>query len=263
LASIIERRLSLHKELANQQERNNSLKAEILRLQALASLGTASYMIAHEINNLLTPLTSYAALALKNPGDKSLVEKALRTAIRNCERATKIMESMLAMATSQTQEKEEARLAGLVEEVFTCLCRDFAKDRITVKIQIPKALTVWAVPVQIQQVLMNLILNAREAMLPRGGILTIKAAERADVTYVEVSDTGSGIEPANLENIFDSFFTTKTDKNSASGHCGSGLGLAFCKRIVDAHNGCISVGSKRGEGSTFKITLPKPQSGNS
>lgn len=111
---------------------------------------------------------------------------------------------------------------------------------------------------------MNLILNARDAMLPRGGVLTIKATENSDVTYVEVTDTGCGIEPADLESVFESFFTTKRDENSPSKHkhSGSGLGLAFCKKIVEAHDGCISVESKPSQGSTFRITLPKPQLGN-
>jgi signal transduction histidine kinase len=151
----------------------------------------------------------------------------------------------------------------LVEEIFTCLCRDFAKDGITVETCIAQDLTVWVIPVQIQQVLMNLILNARDAMLPRGGVLTIKATERNDAMEIEVTDTGDGIEPADLKNIFNSFFTTKTNKNSASEYSGSGLGLAFCKKIIDGHEGLISVESKVGQGSKFKITLPKPQSGNS
>jgi len=96
-------------------------------------------------------------------------------------------------------------------------------------------------------------------MLPHGGILTIKATDNNDVTQIEVTDTGCGIEPADLENIFESFFTTKTNKKSPSEYSGSGLGLAFCKKIIEAHDGCISVESKPAQGSTFKITLPKPQ----
>jgi signal transduction histidine kinase len=127
-----------------------------------------------------------------------------------------------------------------------------------VNIRIPEDLRVWAVPVQIQQVLMNLILNAREAMLPRGGILNIKATENSDAVQIEITDTGCGIESDDLRNVFDSFFTTKTDRSSASQHSGSGLGLAFCKKIIDAHGGCISVESQPDQGSTFTITLPKP-----
>jgi signal transduction histidine kinase len=263
LASFTEKRLSLHRCLENEQHQNDALKSQLAQLQHLANIGTASYMIAHEINNLLTPLKNYAAVALKNPDDKALAEKALQRVVRNCERASKIMESMLAVANGQTQGKKEARLLTLVEEIFTCLCRDFAKDRITVETCIADDLMVWAVPVQIQQVLMNLILNARDAMLPRGGILTIKATEKTNALEIEVADTGEGIEPADLENIFGSFFTTKTGKNLPSEYSGAGLGLAFCKKIIDEHNGLISVESKVSQGSKFKITLPKPQPGNS
>jgi len=263
LTSIIEKRLSLHKSLANQQQQNNALESQITQLQALANIGSATCMIAHEINNLLTPLASYAALALNNPDDKLLIEKALQKAVRNCNRASKIMESMLALANGETQEKKNTRLIVLVEEIFACLCRDFAKDKITVEIRIPEDLTVWAVPVQVQQVLMNLILNARDAMLPRGGILTIEARDVTDAVQITVTDTGCGIEPANLKKIFEPFYTMKAGSKSPSLYLGSGLGLAFCKQVIDAHGGCISVESQPTKGSTFKIILPKPQSGSS
>jgi two-component system sensor histidine kinase BaeS len=170
-----------------------------------------------------------------------------------------MMESMLRMVDGRRQEKENVPLAALVEDVFACLCRDFGKDGITVEIKISENLTVWAVPIQIQHVIMNLILNARHAMLPRGGVLTIRASEAADVTHIEVADTGSGIEPADLPRIFESFFTTKREKASSSGYSGCGLGLAFCKKIIDAHHGCISVESQPNQGSKFRITLPRPQ----
>jgi signal transduction histidine kinase len=260
LTRIIEKRLSLHKHLANQQQQNDALQSQFTHLQALANIGTTICMVAHEINNLLTPLANFATLALNNPDDKRLSEKAFQKVVRSCEYASKIMESMLAVANGQTQEKQNAPFITLVENVFTCLCRDFAKDGITVNMQIPQDLTVWAVPVQIQQVLMNLILNARDAMLPRGGILTIKAWDTADVVQIELSDTGCGIEPANLKKIFQPFFTTKANEKSPSQHSGSGLGLLFVKRIVDDHGGCVSVESKPAGGTTFKITLPKPHS---
>lgn len=257
MTSIIEKRLCLHKNLSNQLQQNNALKSQISKLQALANLGTATCMIAHEINNLLTPLASYAALALDNPDDKSLNEKALQKAVKNCERASEIMESMLAVANGRTQNKKKAKLIVLVEEIFSCLCRDFAKDGITVKIEIPEGLMVLAVPVQIQQVLMNLILNAREAMLPSGGVLTIKAHDDTDMVEIEVADTGCGIKPTDLNKIFEPFFTTKTDKQSSTQRCTGGLGLVFCKKIIDEHRGGISVESQPAKGTTFRITLPK------
>lgn len=258
MASITGKRLSLHRYVEEKKQENDALKSQLAQIQHLANTGTISHMIAHEINNLLTPLKNYAAIALENPDDKSFVEKALRKTVRNCERASKIMESMLALANGQTHEKKNARLLALVEEIFTCLCRDFTKDGITVEIQIPEELTVNCVPVQIQQVIMNLILNARDAMLTHGGILCITATENNDAVKIEVSDTGEGIGPADLKNIFDSFFTTKTDMNTPSEYSGAGLGLAFCKKIIEEHDGLISVESTSNKGSKFKIILPKP-----
>jgi len=258
LARITDRRFSLHRRVELQEHQNQALKSQLLGLQHLASMGTVSYMIAHEINNLLTPLKSYASFALTELDDRGLTEKALQKVVSNCERTTKIMDSMLALANGKTQPEDGVRLRFLIEEIFTCLCRDFGKDGITVDIRVPDELTICGVPVQIQQVLMNLILNARDAMLPRGGILTIDATNRAGSVEITVADTGTGIEPANLENVFDMFFTTKADKRSAAENSGAGLGLAFCKMIIEKHKGSVSVESKPGNGSTFKISLPKP-----
>ena len=257
MASITEKRLSLHKRVEVQKHQNDALKSQLADLQHLANIGTVSHMIAHEMNNLLTPLKSYASYALDNLDDRTLTEKALQKAVRNSGRASKVMESMLALVSGEKQEKKNVQLLDLIGDIFTCLCRDFTKDGITVEIDIPDNLTVSVVPVQVQQVLMNLILNARDAMLPQGGCLTIGAAEAGDVIEIEVADTGDGIEPADLTNIFETFFTTKTDKDSPAEYSGAGIGLAFCKMIIDGHRGSISVESEPGHGSTFKIVLPK------
>jgi signal transduction histidine kinase len=259
LASITEKRLSLHRCVKEQKHENDALRHQLTKIQHLANTGTISHMIAHEINNLLTPLRNYAAVALENPTDKYFVEKALQKTVQNCERASNVMESMLALANGQRQEKKNAKLLALVEEIFTCLCRDFSKDGITVEISIPEDLKIHCVAVQIQQVIMNLILNARDAMLSRGGILGITAIETKDTVQIEISDTGDGIGPDDLKNIFKSFYTTKSNENTSSENSGTGLGLAFCKKIIEEHEGLISVESKSTEGSKFKITLPKFQ----
>jgi two-component system NtrC family sensor kinase len=257
LTSIIEKRLSLHQRLAEQEEENRALKLQNTQLQALATLGSATCMIAHEINNLLTPLTTYASLAVQNPNDLELARKVLDKTVRNCQRASKIMQSMLAVSNGQNHQKEDACVKPLVEEAFTCLCRDFAKDAITVQTSIPEDLRVFCVPVQIEQVLMNLILNARDAMLPGGGILKVTAFADAEHIRIVVSDTGRGIRPEDLANVFRPFFTTKTGKDRPAGSSsGSGVGLAFCRRIVDAHGGEIGVTSQPGKGSTFTIRFP-------
>jgi signal transduction histidine kinase len=257
LTSLIEKRLSLHQVLARKEQENEALRSQNVQLQTLANLGSATAMIAHEINNLLTPLSSYAALAAQNPGDKALVEKVLGRTVRNCQRAAKIMQSLLGMANGQRQQGEEVDVKTLVEEVFTGLCRDFTKDGITVEVHVPEDLRVHCVPVQMQQVLMNLVLNARDAMLGRGGFLRVDASRTDGCVELAVRDTGAGITPENLQDIFRPFFTTKSGQDYPAAGSGSGVGLAFCRRITEAHGGTISVESQPGKGSTFKVRLPK------
>jgi len=257
LASIIEKRRGLHKELAERQEENDTLKLQIGQLQALANIGVSTCMIAHELNNLLTPAANYANLALDNPNDKALKEKALRKTVKNCVRATKIMESILAVANGETQDKKNVNLGNLVREIFSCLCRDFGKDGIAVQIEIPEDLTIRVIPVQMQQVLMNLILNAREAMLPHGGVLTIKAKEVRDSVQIEVCDSGCGIEADDLDKIFEPFYTTKAERKASGEGGGFGLGLAFCRKVIRQNSGSISVESGLETGTRFTIKVPR------
>ena len=252
MTSIIQKRRSLHHNLEQQQEQSYMLKKEISHLQPLANIGTTTCMIAHEINNLLTPLSNYAALALKYPEDADLVKKALKRTKENCEQASKVMETILSVANGQSQKKQNVHLFQLVDEVFICLCRDFKKDNIDVKVDVPENLQVQVNPAQFQQVMMNLILNARDAMLENGGTLGIMAQQNDDFVKMSVSDTGSGIEAKNLSKIFKPFFTTKHN----NGNSGTGLGLAFCKRVVDEHRATISVESEPDVGTKFEINIP-------
>ena len=256
MARVLEKRRTLHRQLADQQTTNDQLKSQIEQMETLANLGMVSAMIAHEMNNILTPLGSYAQLAIKHPEDSDLARKAIQKTAANSQRAAKILETVLAMATGRAQTKKKHRLKTLLDDVFLCLARDFSKDRIKVTVEIPEDLTISAQAVCLQQVLMNLILNARQAMLSKGGGLRISALQLPDSVQIEVADTGCGIEPQNLIRIFDPFYTTK-NAESQSHHLGAGLGLAFCKKVIDGHNGIISVQSKPGDGTTFTIILPK------
>jgi len=256
LQTFIEKRVSLHRDLAKKQEQNNHLRRQLSQVQSLANIGIISCMIAHEINNLLTPVGNYARLALNDISDEELVAKTLRKTVRNCEQAAKLQDSMLAITNGEKQEKQNCNLRSLVDEVFGCMFRDFSKDSIKVDIKIPEKLEIWGVPIQIQHVLMNLILNSREAMLPRGGSLTITGWQEEDKSFVKVADTGKGISPAEQSNVFKPFFTTKK-KHKGSARSTGGLGLTFCKEIVEAHGGSISVDSQPSKGAKFTIVLPK------
>ena len=255
MTSIIAKRRSLHSQLKQEQQQKETLEKQAIQLESLANLGSATAMIAHELNNLLTPLANYAELSLLNPEDRVLTERALRKTAHNCRQAAKVMESILAVANAGFVEKVETPLLPLIKGVFDCLCRDFGKDSITVEINVNDDLRLKVVPVQLQQAIMNLVLNAREAMLPKGGKLKIEAHGNSDHVQIKVSDTGAGIEQSELNRVFDSFFTTK--RRQGPGQSGTGLGLALCKKVVEHHNGTITVESQPGKGTTFTITLPK------
>ena len=258
MAGIVAQRNSLHQQLFDQQQLNQKLRSQIDELGALANIGMVSAMVAHEINNILTPIGCYAQLAMSNPDDKDLTAKTLEKAAANSERAAKIFETMLSIANGKEQKMQLCDLKKLTEDVFTCIARDFSKDKINVKINIEDNFMIPAQPISLQQVLMNLILNARAAMLDRGGTLTISAEQALDSIKITVTDTGCGIEKENLMEIFEPFYTTKT-QDSKSLCVGAGLGLAFCKKIVDSHKGVISVESEPGSGTVFRIILPSRQ----
>ena len=261
MADILEKRQSLHRQLTRQRQLSEQLRSQVGHMQALANIGMISAMIAHEMNNILTPLGNYAHLAMKHPEDSELTHKALEKTTINSRRAARILASMLAMANGQSHEMDWHPVKAMVDEIFLCLARDFSKDRIKVVIDVDDEVMVFAEDICLQQVLMNLILNAREAMLPKGGRLTISARQDSGSVRIEIADTGCGIEQRDLAKIFQPFFTTKTERSKAARH-GAGLGLAFCKRVVEAHNGAICVDSQPGRGTTFIINLPVPAQGD-
>jgi signal transduction histidine kinase len=142
--------------------------------------------------------------------------------------------------------------------VLLVMARDPQKDGLALRVHIQPDLKVSGDPVQLEQILLNLLINARQAMLGRGGSITIKAgdAEGENAIRIQVIDTGPGIPEKLLPKIFDPFFTTKgTAKKGESK--GTGLGLAICKEIVEHHKGRIEVQSVVGKGTTFSVVLPK------
>lgn len=221
----------------------------------MASLGAAATMLAHEFNNLMTPVVSYARFAL-NADDRELMVKALEMTLRQTEIVTSMSDRILGLAVNETESYQPVKLVEAVGDAVACLCRDLSKDGISLNVDLDEGLSVLADPKQLQQVLFNLLINARQAITHRNGRIHVTGKRNGDQTVeLRVQDNGCGISPENLERIFEQFFSTKTDRPNGSG---VGMGLSLCREIIEEHGGRMSVESTAGEGATFIITLPAP-----
>ena len=152
--------------------------------------------------------------------------------------------------------REPIDLNRLVEEVVLLVGKDLARNKVRLEVQLMSRPFAKVNPAQIQQVLINLLINARQAM-PDGGTVRLKLAADPGGRLAELSvtDHGVGIAPENLRRIFEPFFSTKTAPD-ASGLGGTGLGLSVCRDIIEAHHGRIRAESRLGQGSTFTVLLP-------
>lgn len=231
-----------------------SLRMQVQEAQRLATLGTLAGILAHEFRNALTPVVNYAKLALRDR-DPAFREKALRKIQDSAERAGRLSERVLDFARGAGAEAGPVELLALVQEALACLGRDPAKDRIAVRLDVPAGLHAHGDRGQLLQVVVNLLLNAVQAMQGRRGELRITAAALPGARNVELSiaDTGAGIAPEHLDRIFEPFFTTR---QGAAGEGGTGLGLSVCQDIITAHGGRILAESTPGAGSKFTLLLP-------
>jgi len=242
-----------------------ALREQLTESQRLATVGTIAAVIAHEFNNLLTPIVSYCQMALGSvEGDKAdpaFVRKALQKSLTHATKAGRISASMLSLVRGEGDDDTVA-VRRLVDEALAVLARDPHKDGINLRVHVRPDLAVRGDPIQLEQVLLNLLINARQAMLDgqeacRGASLTIKAdaAPDGDAVRITVTDSGPGIPERHLARIFEPFFTTKTTTRPGEPR-GSGLGLHICKQIVERHRGRIEVESTPGKGATFSVLLP-------
>ncbi|MGJ5672728.1 MAG: PAS domain S-box protein [Nostochopsis sp.] len=245
------------------------LEAQFLRTQRLESLGTLASGIAHDFNNILTPILAVAQLLplkIHNLDDKSrqLLEILESSAKRGADLVKQIL-SFTRRGVEGTCTIVQAR--HLLLDVARIAQRTFPKSIETQADLAPDLWTIFADATQLHQVLMNLTVNARDAM-PNGGILSISAenlwvdesyarmhvdAEVGSYIVISIADTGTGIAPEIIDRIFDPFFTTKELGK------GSGLGLSTVMGIIKNHSGFLNVYSKVGKGSTFKVYLPSNQ----
>jgi len=231
------------------------LEEELRHTRRMAALGELASTTTHEFNNILTTILNYAKLGLRHK-DEASRDKALAKILAAATRAEKITNGVLGLARSRGNERVPTDLAPLIESSLVLLEREMQKYRIQIDFQIEPAPPAIVCGSEIQQVLLNLLTNARQAM-PRGGRILIRIAPDtvAGAVNLTVRDTGNGIPPNVLPRVFDRYFSTKQGPD-ASGKGGTGVGLATCLEIIEAHQGKIRVESTVGVGSAFTLILP-------
>ena len=246
---------SLAAQNAELRQQVAALEEQLTQAQKLTALGELLGTTTHEFNNILMTVLNYARMGMRHK-DEPTRDKAFDKIHTAAQRAAKITSSVLGMARNRATSFAPTDLKQLIDETLVLLERELSKYRIAVDLQIASVPPAWAVGNQIQQILLNLVINARQAM-PSGGQLIIRVEHDALANTVDltVRDSGQGIPADKLRHIFDPFFTTKSGPDE-TGKGGTGLGLAACKRIVEAHRGRIRVESTVGRGTSITIKLP-------
>jgi two-component system, NtrC family, sensor kinase len=237
------------------EQQIQQLEEALRRSQRFAALGELASTTTHEFNNVLTTIINYAKLGLRHK-DEATRDKALTKILDASLRAEKITNSVLGMARNRGSDRAPTDLAKLVEESLVLLEREMRKYRVQVEVSIEPAPPAMVCGNQIQQVLLNLLTNARQAM-PEGGRVILRIAPDAAAGTVDLSirDTGSGIPAEKLPHIFDRYYTTKSGPDE-SGKGGTGVGLSMCREIIEQHQGRIRVESTVGMGTAFTLKLP-------
>lgn len=241
------------------QRELDELQAKLAQAQQKAALGELLGTTTHEFNNVLMTVINYAKLGLRHKDEESR-DKAFEKILNAGNRAAKITHSVLAMARNRGDGFEPTSLGELIEDALVLLEREMNKYRIQIEREFAEVGQVSANGNQIQQVILNLLVNARQAM-PKGGRLIIRLTQ-SEPQWVDlmVRDFGTGIPKDKLPKIFDSYFTTK-DGPDQTGKGGTGLGLSTCRDIIERHKGRIRVESTVGKGTAFTIRLPAVAAG--
>jgi two-component system NtrC family sensor kinase len=236
------------------EERTRQLEeahAKLRHNEKLSALGRLSASVAHEVNNPLGAIMAHIYLLKQDLPDKtSSLWESLDVIEHEVDVIADLVDQLRSFSKPPRKERRPVNLNEVVENVMTLAGKELQKQHIDVTLDLQGPLSlVEASEDQLEEVFMNLVLNARDAM-PEGGELMICTQEDDSCVQAQVIDTGQGIDPEIEDRIFEPFFTTKGEK-------GTGLGLAISHSIVDEHNGEIEVESEVGRGTTFNLRLPK------
>jgi len=231
-----------------------ALQQQLMQAQKMSTVGALASSITHEFNNILTTVINYAKMGVRHK-DAGTRDKAFDKILAASQRASKITTGMLSYARHQSDRREPMDLVTVVEDVLVLVEKDLQRYRVRLDTRFDGRPQANVNSGQVQQVLMNLIVNARQAM-PNGGTLIISVGKSADGEFAEIGvrDTGSGIPAEKLRQIFEPFFTTK--KADEQGQGGTGLGLSLAKDVMECHGGRLRVESTVGTGTTFTLKFP-------
>jgi PAS domain S-box-containing protein len=225
-----------------------TMENQLMISEKLASLGLLTAGIAHEINTPLTGISSYVQLLINsspNNADREIAEKIEA----QIERVAKLVRSLLSFSRGEKGQIKRFPLKNCIGDILTLLDYRIKRQAINLDVKIPEGIELWGELDKLQQVFLNIISNAIDAMA-EGGKLGIEAEKKEGNVIIRISDTGVGIKKEHLSRVFEPFFTTKGYGR------GTGLGLSISYQIVKEHNGDITVESEYGKGTTFTITLP-------
>jgi signal transduction histidine kinase len=214
-----------------------------------AAIATIVAGLAHEIGTPMGVIQGHAKLLEKEIGSEDGTWR-LRTIQEQVARISKIMQTLVNMARPRESKRIPVPLASVVESTLGFIEDRLAKRKIELSLDASEAVTVSGDPERLQQLLLNLLLNAVDSM-PDGGELHVRLTRGDGGARIEIEDTGTGIATKHVDRIYEPFFTTKGAGD------GSGLGLAICRGIAEDHGGSIAVHSVEGEGTTFEVELPE------
>jgi signal transduction histidine kinase len=244
----------MSRKMADDIEQLQKLNEQLTRTEKLAAMGTLAAGIAHEVNNPLASISSLIQMMQTRPNLDAETKEKLKLISTQIARITQVTRDMMDFA----RVRPAARAAIDVNQVLETSLRLASFDKAFQRLELRKSFDedlpeIFADADQLQQVFLNLLLNARDAM-PDGGEIFLKTQRANGEVHIEIADTGAGIDAENLKKVFDPFFSTKPTGK------GTGLGLAVCYGIVTAHGGRIEVASN-GKGTSFIVALPTEKSG--
>ena len=242
----------LYSEMARQLEELKTAQAQLVHAEKLSAVGELASGVAHEINNPLTTILGQVYLLLDHPGIDDYVHQKLSIVGEETSRAARIVQNLLLFARRYMPERRPCSLADQVRRVLDLKAYQLEQDKVNVVTDFGPVRPVWADENQMQQVLLNLVQNAHQAMakVPGERVLTVRVTSDGSRARIEVLDTGTGIPREVLPKIFDPFFTTKPPGE------GSGLGLSVSYGIVAEHGGALRAENRTEGGARFVVELP-------